>query len=318
MRLRYWRSCDTTGLPCMYRQASFGMEANKPTIASGSPSISLFCKSTVDAAAHARSSSRLSSVLSLQLLACKVCSSTSRATFRRCDTLLLETFSVLSETGSDGGMPVTMFCCANRHRSSTHALRPSRSSNPLPSRNSDLSPVYASRFWIRSKPWKCKYSLSFSSGVPYPPFSLQCVFSHLAVISCAIAPSPDGTHDTDAPLGDARRVVRVRRSRGRRRSAFVFVLPVNGVPISRPLARVDLFSRAQQRAPAPRLAGLAATRTLAMPFGFSMGEVVVTLGVVAVAFGPKDIPVIARGRRAHGGPSRRCVRLSRAAFARPP
>ena len=32
-----------------------------------------------------------------------------------------------------------------------------------------------------------------------------------------------------------------------------------------------------------------------MPFGFSMGEVVVTLGVVAVAFGPKDIPVIARG-----------------------
>ena len=72
-------------------------------------------------------------------------------------------------------------------------------------------------------------------------------------------------------------------------------MPVNGVPISRPLARVDLFSRAQQRAPAPRLAGLAATRTLAMPFGFSMGEVVVTLGVVAVAFGPKDIPVIARG-----------------------
>jgi len=72
-------------------------------------------------------------------------------------------------------------------------------------------------------------------------------------------------------------------------------LPVNGVPISRPLARVDLFSRAQQRAPASRLAGLAATRTLAMPFGFSMGEVVVTLGVVAVAFGPKDIPVIARG-----------------------
>lgn len=34
---------------------------------------------------------------------------------------------------------------------------------------------------------------------------------------------------------------------------------------------------------------------LAMPFGFSMGEVVVTLGVVAVAFGPKDVPVIARG-----------------------
>ena len=32
-----------------------------------------------------------------------------------------------------------------------------------------------------------------------------------------------------------------------------------------------------------------------MPFGFSMGEIVVTAGAVAVAFGPKDIPVIARG-----------------------
>jgi hypothetical protein len=44
-----------------------------------------------------------------------------------------------------------------------------------------------------------------------------------------------------------------------------------------------------------RLEGLAETPALAMPLGFSMGEVVVTLGVVAVAFGPKDIPVIARG-----------------------
>ena len=84
-------------------------------------------------------------------------------------------------------------------------------------------------------------------------------------------------------------------SNGKSADSKPIVCCIPGVPISRPLARVDLFSRAQQRPPASRLAGLAATRTLAMPFGFSMGEVVVTLGVVAVAFGPKDIPVIARG-----------------------
>ena len=32
-----------------------------------------------------------------------------------------------------------------------------------------------------------------------------------------------------------------------------------------------------------------------MPLGFSMGEILVTVGVVAVAFGPKEIPIIARG-----------------------
>lgn len=32
-----------------------------------------------------------------------------------------------------------------------------------------------------------------------------------------------------------------------------------------------------------------------MPFGFSVGEWIVTVGVVTVAFGPKDIPIIARG-----------------------
>ena len=32
-----------------------------------------------------------------------------------------------------------------------------------------------------------------------------------------------------------------------------------------------------------------------MPLGFSVGEWIVTVGVVVVAFGPKDIPVIARG-----------------------
>ena len=31
-----------------------------------------------------------------------------------------------------------------------------------------------------------------------------------------------------------------------------------------------------------------------MPLGFSMGEILVTVGVVAVAFGPK-VPIIARG-----------------------
>lgn len=32
-----------------------------------------------------------------------------------------------------------------------------------------------------------------------------------------------------------------------------------------------------------------------MPLGFSVGEWIVTVGVVVVAFGPKDIPIIARG-----------------------
>jgi hypothetical protein len=98
-------------------------------------------------------------------------------------------------------------------------------------------------------------------------------------------------------------------ARRRERSTRLRFL-VNGVPIlvaAEVLENVSRASSASGAFVAPgrvspgasvrrsRLEGLAETPALAMPLGFSMGEVVVTLGVVAVAFGPKDIPVIARG-----------------------
>ena len=164
-------------------------------------------------AAHARSSSRLSSVLSLQLLACKVCSSTSArgAQMRHVvvgDVQRAERDGQRRRDARDHVLLREQNTC-----SSTHALRPSRSSNPLPSRNSDLSPVYASRFWIRSKLGSASTACRSvrASRIRRSPCSAS-----LATWRSSRAPSrlsPDGTHDTRRARDARQCCARVRRKR---------------------------------------------------------------------------------------------------------
>jgi hypothetical protein len=128
----------------------------------------------------------------------------------------------------------------------------------------------------------------------------------LAVISCAIAPGLPTERTTPDALSETRGALCASAVARRRERSTRLRFLVNGVPIL--VASSKMFASSASGAfVAPgrvspgasvrrsRLEGLAETPALAMPLGFSMGEVVVTLGVVAVAFGPKDIPVIARG-----------------------